>query len=124
VRRISDIEFTVHEDTHWVEDPSRVLERQLRRVLFEERGLTGDSFGDGLSLHCELVSLEEDRRNDPIARVILHLELFQQRRLVRAKTVVQTVSIGGPSIEATALALAKALEQAVEATADWVLAAP
>ena len=42
VRRISDVEFTVHEDTHWVEAPVRVLERGLRRALFEERGLVSD----------------------------------------------------------------------------------
>lgn len=123
VQRISDVEFTVHEDTHWVEAPSRVLERQLRRVLFEERGFIADPLGDSLVLACELVSLEEDRRSAPVARAILHLELSRGHRMVRAKTIQQTVSISGPSVEATALALAKVLEKSIAATADWILEA-
>lgn len=121
VRRISDVEFTVHEDTHWVEAPVRVLERGLRRALFEERGLVSDFLGDGLVLTCELVSLEEDRRNAPVARVVLHLELSSQFRLIRTKTITETVAITSPMIEATALAMAQALERAVDSAAEWVV---
>lgn len=120
VRRISDVEFTVHEDTHWVEAPVRVLERGLRRALFEERGLVSDFLGDDLVLTCELVSLEEDRRNAPVARVVLHLELSSQFRLIRSKTITKTVAITSPMIAATALAMAQALESAVDAAAEWV----
>ena len=120
VRRISDVEFIVHGDTHWVEAPSRVLERGLRRVLFEERGMVADPLGDSVALSCELVSLEEDRRNAPVARVVLHLELSRNHRLIRAKTLIREVSITSPKIEATAHALGEALEQAIAGVADWV----
>lgn len=120
VRRISDVEFIVHGDTHWVEAPSRVLERGLRRVLFEERGMVADPLGDSVTLSCELVSLEEDRRNAPVARVVLHLELSRNHRLIRAKTLIREVAITSPKIEATAHAMGVALEQAIAGAADWV----
>jgi hypothetical protein len=56
-----------------------------------------------------------------VARVVLHLELSSQFRLIRTKTITETVAITSPMIEATALAMAQALERAVDSAAEWVV---
>jgi len=123
VYRQSDRELGFYDDRLWSEKPSAVLERELARVLFEEKGLRRVLEGTGPVLDVSLDALEEVRGKTPKARVEIKAVLYEDRAVRFEHTFV----VEQPIIERrrgdveSVAALADALATAVAQISDRVI---
>lgn len=125
--RNSSHQLEFYDDLRWTEKPEQYLRRALTKALFQERGLTRSYSGMTPTLDIELVEFEEIRGAEPKVRLQALVTLHDERRsqLEETVTVERPISGADPSgnhTEATAAALAEALNAAVAGVADKVIA--
>jgi cholesterol transport system auxiliary component len=118
--RTSRQEVGFQDDRLWTERPETYLRRALARVLFEERGLRSVVRGAGPTLDVELIGFEEVTGPGHVGRVTLALTLSDER----VASLQQTVSIERPVVvqpgEDDAVAVARALGEALRASVSEV----
>jgi cholesterol transport system auxiliary component len=124
-------ELEYYEEQRWTEKPQEYLRRALMRALFQERGVTRSFSGIAPTLDVELVEFEELRGPQPKVRLQAIAILHDERRSHFEETFVVERPIAGVAgplagqpdhTEATASALADALQAAVERLTDRVIA--
>jgi cholesterol transport system auxiliary component len=124
-------ELEYYEEQRWTEKPQEYLRRALMRALFQERGVTRSFSGIAPTLDVELVEFEELRGPQPKVRLQAIAILHDERRSQFEETFVVERPIAGVAgalasqpnhTEATATALADALQAAVKSLTDRVIA--
>ncbi|HKP63301.1 MAG TPA: ABC-type transport auxiliary lipoprotein family protein [Polyangiales bacterium] len=121
--RTAEHELGYYDEERWTEKPEAFLERGLERALFQERGVTRVIGGASEALSVELVSFEEVRGPQPVARLVATLTLHDDRAAHLEKTIQVERPITSSSKDAAAravAALSQALDEAVEQIAQAV----
>jgi cholesterol transport system auxiliary component len=124
--RDSQHELSFYDSERWTEKPQEFLRRALARTLYQERGFTRVFSGSAPTLDVELVEFEELRGPQPKVRLQAIAILHDERRSQFEQTITVERPIANASspdhTDATAAALAAALQSAVSTVADRVIA--
>jgi cholesterol transport system auxiliary component len=122
VHRDSAYEIGYYDDRVWTEKPEAYVRRALTRALFDARGVRQRLSGVGTTLDVDVVAFEEVLAPVHVARVELSYEVYDDRvvRLARSVVVERPIALAKGSAEAkeAVQALSEALVVAVDAVAD------
>jgi ABC-type uncharacterized transport system auxiliary subunit len=116
-------ELGYYDQERWTERPEAFLERGLERAFFQEQGVTRVLGGISETLSVDLISFEEVRGEQPIARIEVGLTLHDERssQLEQTIRVERPIAAAGADPAArTVAALSEALSEAIERIAQAV----
>jgi ABC-type uncharacterized transport system auxiliary subunit len=122
-----DQTVTFLEERRWTDPPDALVEERLARSLFERHGLTRIVGGAGMTLEVTVRAFELMLSDPPVARVELTVLLHDERKSLFQQTMVYeeptSVTEQGGVVrpgDGFAVAMGRALENAVEAVAGRV----
>lgn len=118
-------ELGYYPERRWTEEPEEYLERRLKRVLFEERGVRHVVGGTAVTLDAHLNAFEEVRAPKKVARVEVAVTLRDARLVLWEETLTVEQPIGaarnGDPADAVVTALGESLRIVVDRIADRVV---
>ena len=125
VFRDSANELGYYPERRWTEEPEEYLERRLKRVLFEERGIRHVVGGTAVTLDVRLNAFEEVRAPKRVARVEVSVTLRDERLVLWEETLTIEQPVGaahnGDMADAVVTALGESLRITVDRIADRVV---
>jgi len=124
VWRSSEVEYGLYEQRRWSELPASYVQRALENALHQTAGLRLSDDLDVPSLRVDVLAFDEQLAPTHAASVALAVSLRdRERRRLLDRTFTAEAAIAGDAPTATAIAMGKALDQAVAAVADAVASA-
>jgi ABC-type uncharacterized transport system auxiliary subunit len=121
VWRVSPVEYGVYEQRRWTELPESYVERALESALRATPGIRLTDEPGSAALRVEVVAFDQVLAPTALAEVSLAAQLVDRdRRRILDRTFTADAPIPGDTPDAAAVAMGKALDDAVASVASAV----